>query len=387
VTRAADIETLRREINKMVGKEVINKGSDEKFQTSFMPTGVLPFDIMFGGGIPRNRYVELTGDYSTLKSYLALNAIREQQQAGGICAVIDTEHAFDPEWARQQGVKVEDLLLIWPDTGEEAVDAMELMIRNQVDLLVLDSIAATLPQAEANKRLSKESIQPGRLAALMSAAFRRLTAANSRTGLLLINQLREQIGVTFGPTEKAPGGRATGFYASMRVNCRKAGKVTRPVEISGFEKNITAKEMVGQTYRMTVEKSKLNRPWREMYFDFDLEREEIDIEKFLMLQCMDLGLLTRTGNTWHYEGTKVAIGSKQGILDYIHKNKDLQLVMEAKVREHHGLFFPPGQLNRPKTRAAVSRGKFSKSTEQSLRPALARGVSVTTAARKTKLSK
>lgn len=380
-------EMLRAEINKMLGKEVIQRGSNAKFKVEYMSTGVLPFDIIMGGGIPRGRYVELVGDYSTLKSFLALNTIAQVQQSGGIAALIDTEHAYDSAWAEYLGVSTSDLILQWPETGEEMVDVMELLIRNQVDFICLDSIAATLPQDEAEKRLSKNKMQPGRLAALMSAAFRRLTAANSRTGMLLINQLREQIGVTFGPTERAPGGRATGFYASMRVNCRKAGKVTRDVQMAGYDGSIKTKEQIGQTYRMTVEKSKLNRPWRELQFDWSLEHNEVDKGKFLMLQGQDLGLVTMKGaGIWLCNGESVR--GKDNFLTRVREDAEIQDYLEAAVREHHGLPSLPGRSPLPKKTAVSGNAKSSGKSVRARTPAPALAKrSSSTAARKPKLSK
>lgn len=323
---------------------------------------------------------------STLKSYLALNTIAQVQQSGGMAALIDTEHVYDKDWAVYLGVKDDDLLLVQPETGEEGIDTMELMIRNQVDFICLDSVAATLPQQEAGKRLSKEPVQPARLAALMSLAFRKLTAVNSRTGLLLINQLREQVGVTFGPTERAPGGRATGFYASMRVNCRKAGKVTRDVHTAGYDGTIKTKEQIGQTYRMTVEKSKLNRPWRELLFDWSLEYNEIDKGKFLMLQGLDLGLVQRKGTTtWLCNGASVQ--GKDNFLARVREDAEMQNFLEMEVRKHHGLFVPRGLSTPPKRTVAVAKSKLSKNSAPARTPARAQAKSSSTAIPKKKLSK
>jgi recombination protein RecA len=379
-------EMLRSEINRLVGKEVLLKGSNKRFKVEYMPTGILPIDVHFGGGIPRGRYVEMTGDYSTLKSYIALNTIAQVQKAGGDAALIDTEHAYDLDWAAQIGVNLDDLILAQPETGEEAIDAMELMIRNQVDFICLDSIAATLPQQEAGKKLSKETIQPGRLAALMSAAFRRLTAVNSRTGLLLINQLREQIGITFGPTEKAPGGRATGFYASMRVNMRKAGKITRDLEMSGFDKNMKTKEQIGQTYKATIEKSKLNRPWRELFFDWDLVHNRVDVEKWLMMQGLDLGIIERKGNSWIVGDLRVM--GKDNFLARLRTDEEALHCLTKAVLDAYDLSsLLPGRPTRPKSKAARQNVASSKEKVLGRTQRPAQGRSSSTAPRKTKLSK
>jgi recombination protein RecA len=211
------VTDIQAAVNKAMGKDVLLRGSDPKFVVKYLRTGVLPFDILLQGGLPRGRFSMITGDWSTLKSYMGLCAIRETQLQGGVASLIDTEHAFDPDWATSVGVNVDDLLLQYPENGELAIDTAEALIRSdEVDLLVIDSVAATLPQQEQEKRLYKENIQPGRQAALMSAASRRMTTANNgKTAVLWVNQLRENIGMTFGPREKAPGGRALPFYSCL----------------------------------------------------------------------------------------------------------------------------------------------------------------------------
>jgi recombination protein RecA len=320
---------------------------------------LLPIDVAFGGGLPRGRYVELTGSYSTLKSYIGLSAVREVQKAGGVAAIIDTEHAYDPDWAEQVGVDTNELLL-WPNmkdrevhTGEEAVDVAELMIRNQVDLIVFDSIAATLPDAEAGRRLHNEAQQMARQAHLMSKAFRKLTASNSRTAVLFINQMREQVGLTFGPTEKAPGGRAAGFYASMRANIRPAGKVTQDKKIFTGDKWAPTKEVIGQTYKLILEKSKLSTPWTEIIFDWSLERNQIDLEKFLFTQGVTLGMIENRGNTWLCGNVKVV--GKANFLKRLQDSPELRDQLETKVRTHYGL--PTGVPAPARKRAAASKEK------------------------------
>lgn len=212
MTSATD---LMNAVNKALGTDVVRMGSHPDYVVEYRPTGLLPFDILLQGGMPRGRMVEVFGDYSTLKTYLGLYAIASTQQAGGTAALIDTEHAFEPEWAASCGVDVQNLIMPPTETGEEAMDAAEALIRGNIDLIVVDSVAATLPQAEQQKRLHKESIQPARQAHLMSAALRRLTAANKHTSMLWINQTRLNIGITFGSPEAIPGGKALPYYACL----------------------------------------------------------------------------------------------------------------------------------------------------------------------------
>jgi recombination protein RecA len=190
MSRAAE---LVKQANALFGDGAVKLGSDDYYKTSFLPTGVFPIDHLLGGGIPRGRFTEFYGNFSTLKSLVALNCIARTQQNGGVCVLIDTEHSFDPDWALSVGVAVDELILQQPDTGEEAIDLTEAFIRAGVDLVVWDSVAATLPKAEANVQMGGDkSAQPARLAALMSAGLRKLNTANkNHTAILCINQVRE----------------------------------------------------------------------------------------------------------------------------------------------------------------------------------------------------
>jgi recombination protein RecA len=303
------VTDLQQAVNKAMGHDVLLRGSDPKFVVKYLRTGVLPFDILLQGGLPRGRFSMITGDWSTLKSYFGLCAIRETQLQGGIASLIDTEHAFDPDWAASVGVNVDDLLLQYPENGEQAIDTAETLIRsNEVDLIVIDSVAATLPQQEQEKRLYKENIQPGRQAALMSAASRRMTTANSgKTAVLWVNQLRENIGMTFGPREKAPGGRALPFYSSYILEVKKVGKITRDTRMYTGEKWQTGKEQIGQKFRIELSKSKLNKPYRDIWFDWSLEEGEVDIISFLFAQGLEHGLITAKGASYVYGNVK-AVG-------------------------------------------------------------------------------
>lgn len=356
-------QQLAAELNKFMGANVVTTANNANLRTKFLSTGLLPFDVALGGGLPRNRYVVMTGAYSTLKTYVGLSTIARVQKDGGTAALIDTEHAFDPEWAADIGVDLSNLI-IWPNpeseeqhTGEEALDAAEIIVRNGVDVMVFDSIAATLPQSEAGKRLYKESVQPGRQAALFSLAFRKLTAVNRRTAVLMINQLREQIGITFGNPEKAPGGRAQGFYASMIANVRQAGRITKDIKMHDGSVYKSAKEMTAQTYNIKMEKSKLNRPWREVMFDWRLTDNTVDHQKFLFTQGIDLGHVTQKGSTWEFDGFRVV--GKDNFLKALSGDPDVTRNLENKVRESHNLpLLPqPGRRAAAKTKAVASSGK------------------------------
>ena len=296
-------QQLAKELNAVLGAGTVRMGNDPSLKVRFIPTGVLPIDVLLQGGIPRGRFTEIFGAYSTLKSYIALRAIAETQKAGGVAALVDTEHAFDPAWAESLGVVVDDLIYKTPDTGEEAVDISEFLIRSNVDLLVWDSVAATVPQSLATKRLSKETIQPARLAALMSEASRKLTTANSSTAVLFINQTRINVGQLFGDPETTPGGKAMGFYASYRLAFRKAGKLTDTVTMYDSDgKKVTGKETYAHKIKVVVEKSKLNKPHRETMLTFDLRTGAIDEVGFMISYGLENGLINHEGQMWWLKG-------------------------------------------------------------------------------------
>ena len=295
----ATAKELAAEINQALGAGTVRLGSDESLVVTTIPTGVLPIDYLLGGGIPRGRFTEFFGAYSTLKSYVALRAIAECQAEGGVCAIVDTEHAYDPEWARRLGVDPDELIYQAPSTGEEAMDVSEVLIRNGIDLLVWDSIAATVPQTEANKRLANETVQPARLAALMSMGLRKLTAANEHTAVIFINQTRLNVGQMFGDPETVPGGRAMPFYASHRVALRRAGRVKEGQKVydsEGKQANITVTH--GHKVRATLEKSKLTAPSKDVLFTFDLHHGEVDELGFAITQGLIDGHVKHEGRRW-----------------------------------------------------------------------------------------
>lgn len=328
-------QELAEAVNAALGKDTLKMGNHEDFKVSFIPSGLLPIDILLQGGMPRGRMVELFGDYSTLKSYVGLNIAREVQMLGGVAALIDTEHAFDPGWATNVGVDVSQLIVEHPPNGEKAMDIMETLVRGKIDQITVDSIAATLPQAEQEKRLHDEKIQPGRLAALMSAGLRRINTANTETSLLWINQTRTNIGITFGSPEAIPGGKAMPYYASYRLALRKTGKITQDVKFYNGEAWASGKEQIGQKFKAELLKSKLSKPFRDIWFNWNLTTGQIDIPSFLVSQGVDLGLIEIKGNTWWYGNTK-AVGRKN-FYDLIADSPTLMHDMDSEIREHYDL--------------------------------------------------
>lgn len=285
------------ELNRVLGEGTVKLGNDPSLEVQYLPTGVLPIDYLLQGGLPRGRFTEFYGDYSTLKSFVALRAIAETQKAGGVCGIVDTEHAYDPEWLRALGGDPDTLIVERPDNGEKAVEVIEVLVRSGVDLIVWDSIAATLPKAEQEKRATEDK-QPARLAQMMSRALRRLNSANKRTAILCINQTRTNVGITFGSSETVPGGKSLPFYASYRIKLAKAGKIRADIKVFDGEKWIGTKETTATKIKATLLKSKLNKPDREVWFTFDLRTAAVDDVGFLINQGLEQGHITVTGGRY-----------------------------------------------------------------------------------------
>lgn len=315
-------QALAKEINKLLGEDVVKMGSDPSLAVQYIPTGVLPIDYLLDGGFPRNRFTEVFGDYSTLKSYIGLCAIAQVQSSGGVAGLVDTESAFDPEWARTLGVDTTSLIYQSPETGELAVDTTEALLRSGVDLIVWDSVAATLTETERGKRESGEAHQPARLAAFMSRATRKLNAANRRSALVWINQTRLSIGRTWGNPETTPGGKSLPFFASYRLALRKASKITRDAKTWDGSKNRATKEVIGQQIRASLEKSKLSAPHKDTYFNFDLESGEIDEVGWLITWGLESGDVIRQGKSWHVKGSKKKVVGAANFKEWLEGEDD-----------------------------------------------------------------
>lgn len=303
---------LMQELNALLGSGVVTMANDERLKIEYIPTGVLPIDHLLDGGIPRGRVTELFGAYSTLKSYITLSTIAQAQKQGLVCALVDTEHSFEPEWATDIGIDTDSLIYQTPETGEEAIDTIESLIRIGAGLIVWDSIAATLPQAEGNKRMSKESIQPARLAAMMSAGMRKITAANRDTALLFVNQTRMNVGVMFGDPEVVAGGKALPYYASYRVALRKAGKVKDTIEGYDAEgKKTKVNSIVGINIRATLEKSKLSSPMQEVIFQWNTLKGGVDEIGYLISFGLLQGIIKHEGKSWWINEDEKIIGTEK----------------------------------------------------------------------------
>jgi recombination protein RecA len=304
-SKAQTAKEVMDAINQEFGAGTMRMASHEDYEVKMLPTGLAPFDDIFDGGIPLGRHIMLHGDFSTLKSYVGLCAIASAQRNGLIAALIDTEGTFDKSWARKLGVDLNNLVMPNPErmpTGEEAIDMAESLIHGGVGLIVVDSVAALLPQAEQQKKLG-DAKQLGRQAEMMSKALRKLTARmNNRCAMLWINQTRVNPNVMFGSAESIPGGKTLPFYCSYIIGVYKAGNAKEPIDIYVTEDGKPVKkkinQIVGVQFRIDLKKSKLNRPNRQETFVYDLRTGGIDDWAYYANKCLGLGLLGYEKGRW-----------------------------------------------------------------------------------------
>ncbi|MBO5851052.1 MAG: recombinase RecA, partial [Clostridia bacterium] len=285
-----------------------------------IPTGCLSLDLALGvGGVPRGRIVEIYGPESSGKTTVALHIIAETQKAGGIAAFIDAEHALDPSYAQKLGVNLEDLYVSQPDTGEQALDITESLVRSgAVDILVIDSVAALTPKAEIEGDMGDQHV--GLQARLMSQALRKLTGITnkSKTCVIFINQLREKVGVMFGNPEVTPGGKALKFYASIRIDVRKADALK---DSDGLFGNRTKAKIV---------KNKVAPPFKTAEFDI-IYGKGISQEGCLLDLGVEYGIIDKSGAWFSYNGDKFAQGREKA-KDYISENAEFKKELEEKIR-------------------------------------------------------
>ena len=318
------LDTALAQIERQFGKGSVIKMS-EKVATPIevIPTGSISLDIALGiGGLPRGRIVEIFGPESSGKTTLTLHAIANAQRAGGIAAFIDAEHAFDAEYARKLGVDIDALLVSQPDTGEQALEIMDMLVRSgALDLIVVDSVAALVPRAEIEGEMGDSHM--GLQARLMSQALRKITGAlnQSKTTAIFINQLRDKIGVFFGSPETTTGGKALKFYASVRMDIRR------------IETLKDGQEAVGNRTRVKVVKNKMSPPFKQAEFDI-LYGTGISREGGLLDLGVDLGIVKKSGAWFTYEGDQLGQG-KENSRQFLIDNPDLANEIEGKIRAHY----------------------------------------------------
>lgn len=321
------LEMAISQIEKNFGKGSIMRlgagGVAEGVQT--IPTGSLSLDIATGiGGLPRGRVVEIFGPESSGKTTLALNAIAQAQKMGGVAAFIDAEHALDVNYASKIGVNIEDLLVSQPDTGEQALEVAETLVRSgAVDIVVIDSVAALVPKAEIEGDMG-DSL-PGLQARLMSQALRKLTAAISKslTTVVFINQIRMKIGVMFGNPETTTGGNALKFYSSMRLDIRKIDSLKE------------GQETIGGRVRVKVVKNKVAPPFRQAEFDIYFNEGISKIGEIVDLG-VDKGIIEKAGAWYSYAGSKIGQG-RENVKEYLKNNLNVAGEIEKKLMESYGL--------------------------------------------------
>ena len=327
--REKALETALAQIDRQFGKgSVMRLGSDERAPVEVIPTGSIALDVALGiGGLPRGRIVEVYGPESSGKTTVALHAIANAQRAGGIAAFIDAEHALDPEYAKKLGVDTDALLVSQPDTGEQALEIADMLIRSgSIDIIVIDSVAALVPKAEIEGEMGDSHV--GLQARLMSQALRKLTGAlsNTKTTAIFINQLREKIGVFFGSPETTAGGKALKFYASVRLDIRR------------IETLKDGTEAVGNRTRVKVVKNKMAAPFKQAEFDI-IYGVGISREGSLIDFGVEQGIVKKSGAWYTYEGEQLGQG-KENSRNFLLDNAKVADEIEQKIKAKLGIGQP-----------------------------------------------
>lgn len=316
------LDAVLLQIEKQYGKGSIMRLGDEAGNTEIevIPTGCLTLDLALGiGGMPRGRIIEVYGPESSGKTTLALHAVAEAQKLGGVAAFIDAEHALDPVYAKNMGVNLDDLYVSQPDTGEQALDICDALVRSSaVDIIVIDSVAALTPKAEIEGDMGDSHV--GLQARLMSQALRKLTAIvnKSKTCVIFINQLREKVGVMFGNPEVTPGGKALKFYASIRIDVRRIDTLK------------DGDGAVGNRTKAKIVKNKLAPPFKQAEFDI-VFGEGISQEGCIIDMGTQYDIIGKSGAWFSYNGEKIAQG-KENFRKLLKENKELKAELEAKIR-------------------------------------------------------
>jgi recombination protein RecA len=314
------------QVEKQFGKgAVMRLGDDIRPPIDIIPTGAIALDVALGiGGLPRGRVVEIYGPESSGKTTVALHAVANAQKAGGIAAFIDAEHALDPEYAKKLGVDTDALLVSQPDTGEQALEIADMLIRSgAIDIVVIDSVAALVPRAEIEGEMGDSHV--GLQARLMSQALRKMTGAINQTGTtaIFINQLREKIGVMFGSPETTTGGKALKFYASVRLDVRR------------IETLKDGSDPVGNRTRVKVVKNKVSPPFKQAEFDI-LYGQGISREGGLIDMGVEHGFVRKAGAWYTYDGDQLGQG-KENARQFLKDNPDLADEIERKVKDKLGV--------------------------------------------------
>ncbi|MEW2374752.1 recombinase RecA [Micromonospora sp. NPDC047812] len=324
--REKALDLALAQIDKQFGKgSVMRLGERPVVQTSVIPTGSIALDVALGvGGLPRGRVVEIYGPESSGKTTVALHAVANAQRAGGIAAFVDAEHALDPEYAKALGVDTDALLVSQPDTGEQALEITDMLVRSgAIDIIVIDSVAALVPRAEIEGEMGDSHV--GLQARLMSQALRKITGVLNNTGTtaIFINQLREKIGVMFGSPETTTGGRALKFYASVRLDVRR------------IESLKDGTDVVGNRTRVKVVKNKVAAPFKQAEFDI-MYGKGISREGSLIDVGVEQAIIRKSGAWYTYDGDQLGQG-KEKAREFLRENPDVAAEIEKKILEKLGV--------------------------------------------------
>ncbi len=320
------LEAALSQIDRAFGKgSVMKLGDNKAIEVEAIPTGSLGLDIALGiGGLPKGRVIEIFGPESSGKTTLALHVVAEAQKKGGICAFVDAEHALDPVYAQKLGVDIDELLISQPDTGEQALEIADTLVRSgAVDVLVIDSVAALTPKAELEGEMG-DSL-PGLQARLMSQALRKLTASISKSNcmVIFINQIRMKIGVMFGSPETTTGGNALKFYASVRLDIRRIGQIK------------DRDEVIGNHTRVKVVKNKVAPPFRQVEFDI-MYGEGISHTGELLDLGVTAGIIDKSGSWYSYDSERIGQG-RENAKRFLAENPDMAERIEQAIRANAGL--------------------------------------------------
>ena len=316
-----ELDEVLKQIQKTFGKGAVMKlGDRQAVEVSVIPSGSLLLDEALGvGGYPKGRIIEIFGPESSGKTTLALHAIAECQKQGGRAAFIDAEHAIDPNYAKNLGVNTDELLLSQPDSGEQALEIAEMLADSgAIDLIIVDSVAALVPQAELDGEMSDNSV--GMQARLMSKAMRKLAGILNKKEctIIFINQLREKVGVMYGNPETTSGGRALKFYASIRLDIRRTEAIK------------TGSDVTGNTCRIKVVKNKVSPPFKQCEIDI-IYGQGISKESEILDRAVELGIIKKAGSWFEYDGSKIAQG-RDSAKEYIKANEDVKEKLLAQIK-------------------------------------------------------
>ncbi|NLK88115.1 MAG: recombinase RecA [Clostridiaceae bacterium] len=330
------LEMALGQIEKQFGKgAVMILGENAHMNIETIPTGAIGLDIALGvGGVPRGRIVEVFGPESSGKTTVALHIVAEAQKAGGDAAFIDAEHALDPVYAKRLGVDIDNLIVSQPDTGEQALEIAEALVRSgAIDVIVIDSVAALVPKAEIDGEMGDSHV--GLQARLMSQALRKLAGviSKSKTTAIFINQLREKVGIMFGNPETTPGGRALKFYSSVRLDVRRIESLKQGTEV------------IGNRTRVKVVKNKVAPPFKDAEFDI-IYGQGISKEGSVLDVGVNLDIVNKSGSWFSYNGQRIGQG-RENVKQYMKENPEITKEIEMKIRENYNQAFA-NSISQPK---------------------------------------